>query len=355
MILFELKEGKLLMKDLIIVSLSPAVDRNYRVVSLKPGQVHRCENPVQSPGGKGVNVARVLSLLGVSMKLIGFFAGDSGRYIVHDLIIHGIETQAIWVEGETRYSINILDSSIGCETEILEAGPVISAEQGREFRQHFKKLLGSCNPSPIIVFSGGIPRGMSHEIYRELIFEAKERGALTFLDASQKALTSALTAIPYYVKPNPRELSQILCEEEMFLLGNDQPGYALTSDEILILYKKASRLGVPKVALTLAHRGALLCLETKALYAHPLAISPVNTIGCGDCFTAGFAFASAHGYPDSDCLRYAVACASSNALYEQVGIISKKHIAEFIELVKIDEYNIMNGYLQSTASISGSV
>lgn len=327
------------MEEIIVISLSPAVDRNYKVTQLHPGQMHRAGNPVISPGGKGINVARVLSLLGAKVKLLGFFAGANGKFIIDDLQHNNICVEAIMLDGETRNSINIIDSSSKKETEILETGPYVQGSDIENLYSKFLELLENKKSKALVVFSGGIPQGADSDIYRELILMAKKHDARCFLDTSQQAFIDGIGAVPFFIKPNLRELSQILPDEDLNSTKIKLQEGNWTAKDLSQISESVRQLGIPRVAITLSDKGAILCTEDKVLFAGPIDINPVNTIGCGDSFTAGFAFGVANSMTDEECLRIAVACAASNALFEEIGIIDPQMVKGFINEVKIKEIN----------------
>jgi tagatose 6-phosphate kinase len=323
------------MPGIVVVCLSPAVDRNYRLAELTPGTLHRCANPVISAGGKGVNVARVLSMLGASVTLTGFFAGANGRFILDDLHAYGVRVEPVFLEGETRSSLNILDATSGSETEILEVGPTAGAGDLDRIRSVLTRLLDAAGPDACVVFSGGIPDGLPSDSYEALIGIAHQYHARSFLDTSAEALDYGIRACPYFIKPNRREFSTI-------------SGYAgeirdsVTPADLEEIRESARSLGVPVTAVTLSGKGAVLASDDMLLYAHPIPLIPVNTIGSGDSFTAGFVYGTFAGDSLRDTLSLAVACASSNALFEKVGIIDPEHVRSLQPQVLIDEYPARN-------------
>jgi len=324
-------------RSLIVVCLSPAIDRNYKVASFLPGGLNRCENPVISPGGKGVNVARVLAILGAKVRCIGFFAGENGQYIIKNLQHNKVIVDAILLKGETRSSINILDSSTGKETEILEAGPTVNPQEMEQFINRFRQIISqevgkiAGSSPPIVIFSGGVPRGLPISIYEDLINISKEYKAECFLDSSSEALSYGINAKPGLIKPNTRELSSII-KKIIEINGN------IDKEFLINIYNETRKIEIPYVAVTFGKAGSMLCVDGKVFFAHPIPIVAVNTIGSGDSFTAGLAFAMANQYSWKRMLELAVACASSNALFEQVGFIDLQQVKEFQNMVEIDEF-----------------
>jgi len=333
------------MKDIIVVSLNPAIDRNYKVFGFVPGKLFRCENPVVSPGGKGVNVARIISLLGGRVSLLGFFAGNNGKYIVDNLVENKVKVLPVFINGETRNSINILDKVSGQETEILEKGPVVTKENIQSLKEILFNEIGINDSGKIVVFSGGIPEGVFDDIYFELIIEANSRGAICFLDSSSQALLKGVDARPFFVKPNLREFGQIAKHLNCDVNFGDKQEISIknimSSENLKKIYEVFKALKINCLVITLSEKGALLIDRNKITYMNPPEIVPVNTIGSGDSFTAGFAYAFANGLSFSDCLKTAGACGTSNALFEQVGVIDRKKVDEFINNIEIQEKMIL--------------
>jgi fructose-1-phosphate kinase PfkB-like protein len=132
-------------------------------------------------------------------------------------------------------------------------------------------------------------------------------------------------------------LSQLLPDEDFSSIIKNLREGTWTRGDLLQIREDVRQFGIPRIAITLSDKGAILCTEDRALFAGPLGINPVNTIGSGDSFTAGFAFGVANSMTDEECLRIAVACAASNALFEEIGIIDPQMVQNFIKEVRIEE------------------
>ena len=66
------------------VTLNPALDYFMNYESLSLGEVNRTGKTQISAGGKGIMESRMLSLLGVESKALGFLGGFSGQYILRE-------------------------------------------------------------------------------------------------------------------------------------------------------------------------------------------------------------------------------------------------------------------------------
>jgi fructose-1-phosphate kinase PfkB-like protein len=75
----------------MIVTVTPnlALDVTYEVPELRPGHAHRVRAVHSRAGGKGVNVARVLALLGHDVMVLGLAGGPTGDAVRADLDASG--------------------------------------------------------------------------------------------------------------------------------------------------------------------------------------------------------------------------------------------------------------------------
>jgi tagatose 6-phosphate kinase len=63
------------------VTLNVAIDKTYEVDQLQKGEVMRVGKCTKTPGGKGLNVTRVIKLCGEEVVATGFVGGHSGAYV----------------------------------------------------------------------------------------------------------------------------------------------------------------------------------------------------------------------------------------------------------------------------------
>ncbi|HEY0826901.1 MAG TPA: 1-phosphofructokinase [Bacilli bacterium] len=305
------------------VTLNAAIDKTYFLPRFIMGEVNRVKQTHVYPGGKGINVARVIHLLGYDSLATGFIGGGSGDYIERELSNQGISHQFIRIQGESRTCLNIIDAFTGNTTEILEPGPEISAEQVDLMMDNIRRLA---RKSAIIAFSGSIPAGAPASIYAQMITAAKQEGTRVLLDASGEALRLGIEAEPYFIKPNREEMQQLLkkpiVEEDLY-------------EGLLELNRK----GIACAAVSLGEYGAAAAYNGEIYRIKTPQIEAVNTVGCGDSFVAGMAIALSKGDPIMECLRYAAAVGSANALTAEAGNVRKADVARMMKNVKI----IMHG------------
>ena len=71
------------------VTLNPALDKTVEIPSLTVDSVNRITTMRTDPGGKGINVSKVIDKLGGKSIATGILGGDTGRAIQSALEEHG--------------------------------------------------------------------------------------------------------------------------------------------------------------------------------------------------------------------------------------------------------------------------
>ena len=94
---------------ILTVTLNAAVDRTLTVPNFALGFRHKATHTLTLPGGKGVNVARAVKILGQPVIATGFAGGRVGDRMVTELQREGILCDFVRIEGESRTSTAVLD------------------------------------------------------------------------------------------------------------------------------------------------------------------------------------------------------------------------------------------------------
>lgn len=303
---------------ILTVTLNVAIDKTYAVDHFALSQVNRTRKITALPGGKGINVARVLSVLGEEVAATGFVGGYNGRYIVQNLKEQLFTCDFQEISEESRLCINILSNH--ASTEILEHGPNIKQEELAAFIEKFDNLSRKAR---VVVMSGSIPRGVTHTIYKQMIEIAARNGAYTILDSSGDSFIEGLKGRPYMVKPNKEELEKALgCPLD-------------TEAKICASIQEYMNDGIVLFVLSMGSRGALVGYNGGIFKVSPPIVEAINSVGCGDALVAGFAIGIARGMRITDMIKLATATAASNALHHGAGIINKVEVEDLIKKVKV--------------------
>ncbi|GFJ82993.1 1-phosphofructokinase family hexose kinase [Phytohabitans houttuyneae] len=187
---------------ILTVTLNPALDLTYAVPALVPGATHRVDGVASRPGGKGVNVARVLHALGEPVVAAGLAGGGTGARLRAELAAAGIEEAFTPIAGETRRTV-VVAAPTGA-TGFWEPGPEVTAGEWAAFLAGYPALV---RRAALVVLAGSLPRGVPADAYARLVEVARAAGAATILDADGPALRHGLAAGPDLVKPNADELA----------------------------------------------------------------------------------------------------------------------------------------------------
>lgn len=302
------------------VTFNTAVDKAYLVDEINTGQVVRVKSCTNTPGGKGLNVAKVVKLCGEEVTATGFLGGHSGAYIEEMLDEQQVCHRFIHIEGETRSCINILEPG-GRSTEFLEPGIPVSQEDCQRFLEEFDQIVLE---SDVITISGSLPKGMQDGIYGELIRRSKAAGKRVILDTSGVPLEQGLMAGPAMIKPNADELKD--------LLGIP----ALKLEDVIAGTQSLRDRGPEVVVVSLGSKGAVMATENGTYFGKPPLISAVNTVGCGDSMTAALAVGLCRGYAIQEILRYSVAISAANALSLRTGYFRQEDLNDILPRVIVD-------------------
>src|SRR6476619_6376229 len=201
---------------ILTVTLNAAIDRTVAVPNFRLGYRHRAVESRTVAGGKGINVARALRLLGRPVIAAGFAGGPTGNRMLEQLRREAILTDFTWVAGETRINMAVVDPTSGEQTEINERGPAVSPEEVERFVERLRYLAEGAK---LCVLAGTLPPGAGAELYARLVEELRECGVRSILDSEGEPMLAGLRAGASVVAPNEREAEELVGQE--FSDGDD--------------------------------------------------------------------------------------------------------------------------------------
>ncbi len=282
------------------VTLNPALDKTVEIPSLKVDTVNRIVKMRTDPGGKGINVSKVIQKFGGTSVAVGVLGGHTGKLIQASLAQMGLETDFTFVDGETRTNLKIIDPVERTNTDINEPGVIVSEEVLDEMLQ---RLLERVTPDAIVVISGSMPKGSPADTYFTWTKAISGKGAKVFLDADGDLLKAGLNASPYLIKPNDRELSELM-------------GTSLSTPEELsgAARELMTQYGVQKVVVSMGSAGALYVTADETIYAEGLRVPVGSTVGAGDSVVAALAVAEERGWELTDAVCLSAATGAANVM-----------------------------------------
>lgn len=260
---------------IIAVTLNPSIDKTVTIERLVPYGLNRAVSSRTDPGGKGVNVAKVLRNFGADVTVCGLIAGSQGKLLLDGLKKAGIASDFMEIPGETRTNFKVIDESVNRTTEINESGFLVTPDVLSEFEQKFQNSVRNAD---IAVLSGSLPPGVPADFYAQCISIAKAEGAKALLDADGDALAEGIKAVPFAIKPNLRELE----------LLNGRPFADL--GEIADAARRLVQTGIEIVIVSLGPDGAVVADRNQALHAASWDAEVRSATGAGDSMVASLAY-----------------------------------------------------------------
>jgi tagatose 6-phosphate kinase len=301
---------------ILTVTLNTALDITYRVRALRPHASHRVSEVTERPGGKGLNVARVLAALGHEVTVTGFAGGATGRAVRDQLTAaSGVVDALVPVAGATRRTIAVVDDHTGDTTQLNEPGPTITPAEWSAFQQAYGDLLASAEA---VALCGSLPPGVPVGAYAGLIRSAKAADVPVLLDTSGEALRRGVAARPDIIKPNADELAE--------LTGSHEPLRA-TQD--------ARRRGARSVVTSLGESGLLALTPEGLWHATPPTRLRGNPTGAGDAAVAGLLSGLVERLPWPDRLARAAALGAASVVAPVAGEFDRGVYAELLGRVAV--------------------
>lgn len=307
---------------ILTVTMNPSIDVSYPLEELNIDTVNRIEKVSKTAGGKGLNVSRVLSQLNAPLTATGVVGGKFGDYLTEQLDKDGIPHSFSKIDGETRSCIAILHE--GKQTEILESGPEVTAEEQEAFVAHFEELMADTD---FITISGSLPKGINHDFYSLLIDKATEADVKVLLDTSGATLKASLenTHKPFLIKPNETEIADLLGKE---IHSNDELVEALEDKEFD---------GIEWIVVTLGADGAIVKHQKNYYRVDIPTIKVVNPVGSGDSTIAGLAYALSEGKSPEDVIKSGMVTGMLNTLEEKTGFINVDNFTTLFKQIKVEK------------------
>jgi 6-phosphofructokinase 2 len=305
---------------ILTLTLNPAADKTLLVTDLTLGALNRARASQIDPGGKGINVSRVVHRLGHPTIAFGFLAGNLGALVARALDDEGVAHRFVWVAGETRLDAIAVDEASGKTTRIYDRGPEIGDASLRALLDDVRRWLPSCR---VLVAAGSLPPGVPHDVHAALLAEARRLGVQTILDADGETLRRGLAGRPSLIKPNVEEAEALLRRRLP-----DLPAMAAAARELL-------SLGVGAAIVSMGSRGSICATPDGVLHAVSPPVERRSTVGSGDSLVAGMAIALAIGAPIADGLRLGTAAGAATAMTPGTQLGAREDVEQLLPRVDI--------------------
>jgi 6-phosphofructokinase 2 len=288
------------MRDILTVTLNPALDLATEVERIVPDMKLRCAPAQLDPGGGGINVSRAIAILGGASRTFVVLGGHNGDHMAKLMTEAGLDLIMHPARGETRSSLSVQDRTTGEQFRFMLPGPLW---QPVDIAAVTAAVTHTAVPGGLAVVSGSIPPGVPMSIPLDLARALHARGVDAVVDTSGEALRIAGAATDgavHVLRMNHNE-------------ANDLAGRTLASLEESADFAEALvARGVARIVIVARDReGSVLATSGLRLHA-PAANVPVKSkVGAGDTFVGAFVLGLAQGQDLATALTRGVAGASA--------------------------------------------
>lgn len=310
---------------ILIVALNPALDITHHVPDADWSGVNRPTAVHARPGGKGLNVARTLRLVGADVLVLGFVGGVTGGSVKSGLSGLGVPTAFTPIAGETRRTFTVVDPDRHHAALFNEPGPPVTPGEYADFRVLYESALAA---STAVVLSGSLPECLSSDTYAELSAMATAAGVPTLLDTHGEALLLGAAARPAIVKPNLAELEALAGRRLSTPCGADRRAVALAAQEL-------RAAGPQAVVVSLGAGGLWAATDAGTWLAVPPAEVTGNPTGAGDAVAAGLVHGLVLGRSWEERLRHAVALGTASVAAPVAGEFQQTDYARVLAGVTV--------------------
>lgn len=297
---------------ILSVCPNPSLDVYYYAGALKEDDTNRVENPFLSPGGKGVNAARVIARFCNDSYLALPLGGCIGSCVKKFLENEGVSCIIVETEEETRVNVIFEQKAKGKHILVASKGAPLKEEEQEKLKNSICKY---CRPE-IVILGGSVPPSFSDSFYAEIVEEFRESETKVIVDADGELLKKAALKAPFAIKPNKYELERLV-------------GFPLYSfEDIMRAAEEVREWGVEVVIVSLGEHGALCSFGEGTFRIIPPKVNVKNTVGAGDSLIGGFAYALHSGKPILEAVKFGVTCGTATVTKEGTILCSPEDIED---------------------------
>lgn len=294
---------------IVTVTPNPSIDRTVTLTApLTRGAVHRVTSVTTEPGGKGVNVARALTLAG--LDAVAVLPAPATDPLVDALQASAVAFRRVPTTEPVRTNLAITEHD-GTTTKLNEPGATLDIVALDALTQ---SVLASAEGASWVVLSGSLPPGVPDGWYADIVSYLRPYPCRVAVDTSEGPLAALVASLgraaPDLLKPNAEELAGVLGYSPQALEAAVAQG---DPEPVVSAARQLVDRGVGTVLATLGAAGAVLVDGTGSWMATPPLIVPRSTVGAGDASLAGYVRAAAGNAHPPQRLQMAVAYGSAAA------------------------------------------
>jgi 6-phosphofructokinase 2 len=308
------------MTKILTITLNPTIDISSEAEVVRPIRKIRTVNTRHDPGGGGINVARIIAMLGGDAEAIFLAGGEIGALLDRLLIEEGVRHHLIPIAGQTRIAVTILEKTTGLEYRFVPEGPNVSAQ---ELQACFDFVASQ--KWNYVVISGSLPLGVPGDSYARIVNSAASMGARVVLDSSGLGLQTTLEKCRVFlVKPSRGELEKLVGRKL------DEDGVRQAAVDVV------TRGAAEFVAVTLGADGALLASSGGVIRIPALSVRVRSAVGAGDSFLGAMTWALSEGKAAEEAFKFGVAAGAAAVMTQGKKLCLQSDVYRLLESVRFD-------------------
>ena len=307
---------------IITVTLNPALDKTVILPGFAVNTVNRVSATRLDPGGKGINVSKVVKALGGKTLALGVLGGAAGGYIQAAMDKMELPNDMVLTGEITRTNLKIIDPLLQTNTDINEPGGPVSEET---LDAVWHKLTKAVKPGDTVVLAGKNPPGMSDSRLAEWVTRLHGMKVYTCVDTVGEPMQQAIAAQPDIIKPNREELSEIAGRR------------MVTDSDVLTAARELVDRGVGLVTASLGADGAIFVTRNQAFRGYAPKVSVVSVVGAGDAMMAALTHYSAAGCSLEETARRSVAVSVASVMCSGSEAPELNMILPLIDQVRLEK------------------
>ena len=290
------------MRDILTVTLNPALDIATSVTHMQANVKLRCAPPEMDPGGGGLNVSRAIRLLGGRSRAFVALGGDTGQALLKLLTEFGLEPVIHQAPGETRQSLAVTDLTSHDQFRFMLPGP----DWSREDIDAARRAIREAAPEDgFLVLSGSGPSGAAPDLYAKICQDFADTDVKIVLDTSGPTLAHLAAGQekpPFILRMDGHEAEELA-----------RRPLATRKDSALFAHTLVGRGAAEVVIIARDADGSVLAVEGRLIHVAAAKVDVVSKVGAGDSYVGALALALANGASLDDAMSHG-ACAASAAV-----------------------------------------
>lgn len=296
------------MQKVVTITLNPALDLTGSLSELNKGFVNVVAESSLHPAGKGINVGKVLSQLGVTVSVTGFLGKENKALFVDYFKKNNLIDKFVKIDGATRTNVKLVTTD-SVVTDINFPGFNITKTDIDSLET---QIFSLAKTHTIFVIAGSVPPGFPLEKLQQWIKFLKENKKTVIFDSSKKSLIAGVTENPTYIKPNETELMQLA---DFYKINLDYNNINSIKNFCEFLMKK----GIENIIISLGEKGMLWFSPNKTMQALPPLQEIKSTVGAGDSVVAGIAWGILNNWELPKTIKFAAALGADSVTRIGVG------------------------------------